>query len=408
MKRLFYFCVAALLICNACNAQKGYVIRGSFPGLQDGMTVTLRNLEGNNPQTLAECTVQNGQFELRGYTPSPVYCDLVFKDTSKEKVLKNFRGLPVLLDNCKGISVFLDNSEMQVEAPHLDSLAFTSYLGSDIESPNVQVTGGTLQAEYIAYRKAVYAYEREAKQANDTLVEYSSVYPHYPLEVCIKKYDYFYPIKATAEQQKDSLRMAFIRQHPTSPLSSYFAEQLLNTDFTRTQAEVEELARFVANSPDTSRQTRLAHYAKIAENKYKGITYHDLELIIPTGKTVKLSDLIQAGNYTLIDFWASWCKPCRATIPTISEIYKHYNRQQLNVLSISIDEKQADWEQAMKEENMPWQQARIGSKESSDITNQKYGISTIPRFVLISPQGKVIFYAKDLDAMLYTIKHILD
>ena len=350
MKRLFYFCVAALLICNACNAQKGYVIRGSFPGLQDGMTVTLRNFEGNNPQTLAECTVQNGQFELRGYTPSPVYCDLVFKDTSKEKVLKNFRGLPVFLDNCKGISVFLDNSEMQVEAPHLDSLAFTSYLGSDVESPNVQVTGGTLQAEYIAYRKAVYAYEREAKQANDTLVEYSTVYPNYPLEVCIKKYDYFYPIKATAEQQKDSLRMAFIRQHPTSPLSSYFAEQLLNTDFTRTQAEVEELARFVANSPDTSRQTRLAHYAKIAENKYKGITYHDLELIVPTGKTVKLSDLIQAGNYTLIDFWASWCKPCRATIPTISEIYKHYNRQQLNVLSISIDKKQADWEQAMKED----------------------------------------------------------
>ena len=69
MKRLLYVCAAALLSCNACSTPEGYAIRGNFPGLQDGITVTLRSLEGDMPQILAQDTVQNGQFELRGYTP---------------------------------------------------------------------------------------------------------------------------------------------------------------------------------------------------------------------------------------------------------------------------------------------------------------------------------------------------
>ena len=355
MKRLLYVCAAALLLCNACSTPEGYVIRGNFPGLQDGMTITLRSLEGDIPQILAQDTVQNGQFELRGYTPSPVYCDLVINS------LPDAAGK---IPTYRGTYVFLDNSEMQMKAPHVDSLVFIGPFYSLLENPNVQVTGGALQAEYIAYRQALHPYEQKAKRAGDSLSICSMAYNlrQCPREEFIKKYDYFYPIKATAERQMDSVRMAFIRQHPTSPLSLYLAEKLLNTNFIRTQAEVEELARLGAASPDTVRQARLAYYGKIAEKVYSGIPYHDLELTLPAGKTVKLSDLIQAGSYTLIDFWASWCAPCRAAIPTVLETYKRYNRQQLNVLSISMDKKLTEWEQAMEEENMPWQQAWAGNK----------------------------------------------
>lgn len=407
MKRLFYFFAAALLTCNACSTPEGYVIRGSFPGLTNSMTVTLRNIEEEKPQILAQSTVKNGQFELQGYTQSPVYCDLVIKDTTAEQVMKKYCGMPLILDDCKGTTLFLDNSEMQVEAPHFDSLTFICDFFSEVANPHVQVTGDTLQAEYIAYRKAVHPYELEARQAGDILAIYSTVYPRYPQEECIKQYNHYYPVKANAERQIDSVRLAFIRQHPTSPLSLYLAEKLLNTKFTRTQAEVEELASLGAAATDSSRQAHLAHYAQIAEKTYKDISYHDLELIDPAGKTVKLSDLIQAGNYTFIDFWASWCKPCRATIPTVREIYKQNSHKPLNLISISIDSKQADWKQAMQEENMPWQQALTSSKESSDAAIQYYQINTIPSFVLISPQGKVVFYTKDIDAMRYTIEQLI-
>ena len=401
MKRLLYVCAAALLSCNACSTPEGYAIRGNFPGLQDGMTVTLRSLEGDMPQILAQDTVQNGQFELRGYTPSPVYCDLTINN-------KSYGAVSQIALN-KGTYLFLDNSEMQMEAPHFDSLAFISPTYSEIENPDVKITGGALQAEYIAYRQALYPYEQKAKMPGDSLSIYFFKYnmQQCPREEYVKKYDYFYPIKANAERHMDSVRMAFIRQHPTSPLSLYLAEKLLNTNFIRTQAEVEELARLGAASPDTVRQARLAHYVKIAKKVYNGIPYHDLELTLPAGKTVKLSDLIQTGSYTLIDFWASWCAPCRAAIPTVLETYKRYNRQQLNVLSISMDGTQAEWKQAMEEENMPWQQAWAGNDEAMAAASQNYNITTIPRLLLISPEGNVLFSTHDAEAMRYTINHLL-
>lgn len=401
MKRLLYVCAAALLSCNACSTPEGYAIRGNFPGLQDGMTVTLRSLEGDMPQILAQDTVQNGQFELRGYTPSPVYCDLTINN-------KSYGAVSQIALN-KGTYLFLDNSEMQMEAPHFDSLAFISPTYSEIENPDVKITGGALQAEYIAYRQALYPYEQKAKMPGDSLSIYFFKYnmQQCPREEYVKKYDYFYPIKANAERHMDSVRMAFIRQHPTSPLSLYLAEKLLNTNFIRTQAEVEELARLGAASPDTVRQARLAHYVKIAKKVYNGIPYHDLELTLPAGKTVKLSDLIQSGSYTLIDFWASWCAPCRAAIPTVLETYKRYNRQQLNVLSISMDGTQAEWKQAMEEENMPWQQAWAGNDKAMAAASQNYNITTIPRLLLISPEGNVLFSTHDAEAMRYTINHLL-
>ena len=234
MKRLLYVCAAALLSCNACSTPEGYAIRGNFPGLQDGITVTLRSLEGDMPQILAQDTVQNGQFELRGYTPSPVYCDLTINN-------KSYGAVSQIALN-KGTYLFLDNSEMQMEAPHFDSLAFISPTYSEIENPDVKITGGALQAEYIAYRQALYPYEQKAKMPGDSLSIYFFKYnmQQCPREEYVKKYDYFYPIKASAERQMDSVRMAFIRQHPTSPLSLYLAEKLLNTNFIRTQAEVEQ------------------------------------------------------------------------------------------------------------------------------------------------------------------------
>ena len=164
MKRLLYVCAAALLSCNACSTPEGYAIRGNFPGLQDGMTVTLRSLEGDMPQILAQDTVQNGQFELRGYTPSPVYCDLTINN-------KSYGAVSQIALN-KGTYLFLDNSEMQMEAPHFDSLAFISPTYSEIENPDVKITGGALQAEYIAYRQALYPYEQKAKMPGDSLSIY--------------------------------------------------------------------------------------------------------------------------------------------------------------------------------------------------------------------------------------------
>lgn len=350
---------------------------------------------------LATDTVQDGQFELRGYTPSPVFCDLTINNQSAANKAK--------MTISKGVHFFLDNSDMRLEAPHFDSLAVMAAMYSGIEKPDVQVTGGALQAEYNAYREALLPLELIAQTPTDSLSLY---FFKYNMRQCsreeyVQKYDAFYSVKAAAERQMDSVRLAFIRQHPSSPLSLYLAGKLLNSNFILTQAEVEELAQIGATATDTMRQARILQYAQTARKMYNGVPYTDLVLQDPTGKSVKLSRLIPANSYAIIDFWASWCAPCRAAIPTVKEIYDRYGRGQLNVVSVSMDKEQADWEQAMQEENMPWAQAWAGKPEAMNAASRSYNITTIPRLLLISPEGKVIFSTYDAEALRFTIEQLI-
>ena len=79
--RQLYYIVVALLLCGACDKQGGYVIRGSFPGLKDGMIVKLNQIEDPfNEINLSIDTVRNGQFELKGVTPSPVFCKITISN----------------------------------------------------------------------------------------------------------------------------------------------------------------------------------------------------------------------------------------------------------------------------------------------------------------------------------------
>ena len=79
--RQLYYIVVALLLCGACDKQGGYVIRGSFPGLKDGMIVKLNQIEDPfNEINLSIDTVRNGQFKLKGVTPSPVFCKITISN----------------------------------------------------------------------------------------------------------------------------------------------------------------------------------------------------------------------------------------------------------------------------------------------------------------------------------------
>ncbi len=93
------------------------------------------------------------------------------------------------------------------------------------------------------------------------------------------------------------------------------------------------------------------------------------------------------GKYLLIDFWASWCGPCRAAIPKVKELYSEYKDKGFDVLSISIDDSKDAWRKAMKEENMPWEQLLSPDK---DKTMKQFQFSGIPTMYLIDPAGNII------------------
>ena len=122
---------------------------------------------------------------------------------------------------------------------------------------------------------------------------------------------------------------------------------------------------------------------------------------------MKLSQYIRPEYYTLVDFWASWCAPCRWAIPKVEQLYKRYNDARLSVISISFDQKQKDWEKAMEEEAMPWTQLWAGKHGQMSAAQQAYNIGGIPRLLLIAPDGTLVFSGNNADALRLTVERLL-
>ncbi len=93
------------------------------------------------------------------------------------------------------------------------------------------------------------------------------------------------------------------------------------------------------------------------------------------------------GKVLLIDFWASWCGPCRAEIPHLKKVYEKYSRNDVEFLSVSIDKGESEWKKALSQENMPWTQV-LAPKSGSEVS-RLYQFSGIPFLVIIDKEGKI-------------------
>src|SRR5699024_4117188 len=99
------------------------------------------------------------------------------------------------------------------------------------------------------------------------------------------------------------------------------------------------------------------------------------------------------GQYVLLDFWASWCAPCRAENPNLVKAYDRFNEDGFTIFGVSLDENREDWLKAIKEDNLKWTQVSDLNAWGNEAA-RKYGIRAIPANFLIDPEGVII--AKDL------------
>lgn len=87
----------------------------------------------------------------------------------------------------------------------------------------------------------------------------------------------------------------------------------------------------------------------------RGVSYHDIVLKNLKGENVRLSEYVKPGAYNMLEFWASWCSPCRGEIPHLRHLYEVCGKD-FNMISVSIDERDTDWKKAVQEEGMQWHQ----------------------------------------------------
>jgi len=114
--------------------------------------------------------------------------------------------------------------------------------------------------------------------------------------------------------------------------------------------------------------------------------FHDISGTHADGSIAKLSDYLGKGNYVLVDFWASWCGPCRAETPYITKVYEQYKDKGLTVVGIAVSDKRSDSIKAIKDLGIQYEQILDSNKDQVS----KYGFNTIPNIFLFSPTGEIV------------------
>ncbi len=185
---------------------------------------------------------------------------------------------------------------------------------------------------------------------------------------------------------KSKLQIEYATKYPKSYFSAQalYDQTLWNVDL----AVIEPLYHALAEDVRNNRSgLELAQKIKNAKEIAVGQIAPDFQEPDPNGKMVKLSDL--RGKYVLLDFWASWCTPCRAENPNVKAAYEKFKDKGFTVLNVSIDKDRSKWLKAIEEDQLPWTQ--VSALKGIEAESAKlYHIVAVPTTFLIDPTGKII------------------
>lgn len=192
---------------------------------------------------------------------------------------------------------------------------------------------------------------------------------------------------------------SLVSNYPDSPAAAfylyrYFTYQLPLDDLKATRAK---LSPALASNPYVA---DLDGIIKQLENVQIGKTAPEFSLPDTAGVSVALSDF--RGKYVLLDFWASWCPPCRKETPHLVELYKQYKNKGFEIIGISLDSKADAWEKGVKDLNITWPQLS-DLKGWQNAGAALYGVNSIPHTLLVDKDGTIIaknIHGEEIDAQL--------
>ncbi|RPD47606.1 AhpC/TSA family protein [Hymenobacter sediminis] len=307
-------------------------------------------------------TIKNGAFELKGTTESPVMVELIMRRNGR---LGSLYGPPG--DRAR---LYLEPGTTQVSSP--DSLAHATVKGGPLNTDFAR-----LNASIAPIMANIQAFGAEMQRATDQQRQDPAF-----TEKLKSRFEEFNKQIATANY-------AFIKANPNS-LVSLDALVLMRMMDLPQYATVAPL--YEALSPALKNTPRGREYGELVKGLKAvaiGAPAPDFTQQTPDGKTVSLRDY--RGKYVLVDFWASWCGPCREENPTVAKVYSEYKGRNFEVLGVSLDREKdrAKWVKAIQDDKLTWTQVS-DLKGWENAAARSYSVSGIPQNYLIDPTGKIV------------------
>lgn len=358
MKNTFIM-LALLGLITSCDAQKksgdGFVVNGTWNGGKDGDTVFCVAITDSGIKRSDTAFVKGGKFNM----------------TLKEKAL-DLRTIVSVRNNAPASAM-----EIIVSPKGSVNVELTNSL-----SEMGKVSGNKESEIWIAARQA--AMERESAVEQEAQKLYNTVNDA-SLDIVTR---------FAAQKKIDSLSTVVYDVYAESILNNMPSPvcglmlQLFGSNLApeRVNQIVEQMGKKMPDDP----VYKMVMAQREAENATaEGKPFREIAMVDLNGNMKRLSDVVKANKLTLIDFWASWCAPCRAEMPNVKKLYAAYHDKGLEIYGVSLDENMVNWQNAVSQMQLPWIQVSDLKGWQSEGAGT-YNIRAIPATVLIAQNGTII------------------
>jgi|WetSurMetagenome_2_1015567.scaffolds.fasta_scaffold25163_3 peroxiredoxin len=371
MKYIKYLAIcfaAAMLSCS--SKHNSFIIKGEFDGIADNTKIELipgATMKEEKPAAFSE--IKNGFFTFRDTVPEPRFYYIKIADGSGY--------LPVMVENSK---IFIKGAPVATGSGDQRNYDFSSVIIRGSASHDLYLKKMNFHQELDSLYKANAKNSEEISQKvlqarkdkdNAVLVSLSKT-DEYKAMVDREKI-FFEKVKNESTNavlsNKDSWWGPFMMLNTMS----YFTEEQRGW-YNQFPKEVQE-----------------SYYGKIVKENlpresWEGKTAADFTATREDGSKVAFKDLLAGHKYILLDFWASWCAPCKKEIPNLKELYNEYGSKGFTIVSISIDKDANAWKNAVKENKLVWENFRDTDGTIADA----YKVKLIPTMFLIDNTGKIV------------------
>ena len=362
MKRIdFLVLFAGVVMLVACGGNRnGYVLTGTVPeDITDDEIVYMTDY--NDGQIIDQAIVSGGKFVFKGVADSAMARLLTIQDLQAD--------------------IIIDKGKMTIDL-------------SDPYSARGNFLTEQLNEFYLRCGEVIMLARNRIAEIDDSLTEEEKS----ELEDAIFE-DFF--------SQLDAIPESYLKEHPNDALGAMIFYIWMQNQVDLSAEQFHEASRlageYILNFGPIK---QMSEYLANVGNTSVGQSFVDFTIPNgnPDGSSVSLSDYVGKGKYVLVDFWASWCMPCRMEVPVIAEVYEKYKGDRFEVLGVAVMDQRDASLQVIKEDGYKWPQIL----DAQSIPLELYGIQGIPHIILFGPDGTILARQLRGDVLMKTVAEVMN